>query len=130
MDDLQQLFNRHRKYILYLLAIFVLGWGFTERQSIFMGLILGTVISLFNLWTMVLRTQKFGEAVLEGKKVRSLGTLSRMAAAVLAVLIAVKYPKTFHLISVVIGLMTSYIVIMIDALISFIFRKDKQREER
>ncbi|MFS0645521.1 ATP synthase subunit I [Siminovitchia sp. 179-K 8D1 HS] len=130
MDDLQQLFNRHRKYILYLLAIFVLGWGFTERQSIFMGLILGTVISLFNLWTMVLRTHKLGEAVSEGKKVRSLGTLSRMAAAVFAVLIAMNYPSTFHLISVVIGLMTSYIVIMIDALISFIFRKDKQREER
>lgn len=130
MDDLQQLFNRQRKYILYLLAIFVLGWGFTEHQSIFMGLILGTVISLFNLWTMVRRTHKLGEAVSEGKKVRSLGTLSRMAAAVCAVLIAVNYPKTFHLISVVIGLMTSYIVIMIDALISFNVRKDKQREER
>jgi ATP synthase protein I len=113
-----------------LLAVFVLGWGFTGYQSIFMGFILGTAASLFNLWTLARRTEKFGQAVAEGKKVRSLGTLSRMAAAVLAVFIAAKYPETFHLPSVVIGLMTSYIVIVIDALISIIFRKDKQQEER
>ncbi|MBM7714492.1 ATP synthase protein I [Bacillus thermophilus] len=128
MDDLQQLFNRHRKYILYLLAIFVLGWGFTKHQSIFMGLILGTILSFFNLWSMVRRTNQVGEAVAKGKTVRSLGTLSRMAAAVLAVLIATNYPERFHLISVVIGLMTSYVVIMIDAIISLSFRKDKQRK--
>lgn len=130
MDDLQQLFNRHRKYILYLLAIFVLGWGFTPYQSIFMGLILGTAISFFNLWMMVRRMDKFGEAVLAGRKMRSLGTLSRMAAAILAVFIAMQYPENFNLISVIIGLMTSYLVIVIDALISILFRRDKQREER
>ena len=130
MDDLQVLFNRHRKYILYLLAILVLGWGFTPYQSIFMGLILGTAVSLFNHWTMIRRTRKLGEAVLEGRKMRSMGTLSRMAGAIAAVFIAMQYPETFHLISVIIGLMTSYIVILIDALISILFRKDKQREER
>lgn len=130
MDDLQQLFNRHRKYILYLLAILVLGWGFTPYQSIFMGLILGTSISFFNHWMMIRRTSKLGEAVLEGRKMRSIGTLSRMASAVFAVYIAMEYPEVFHLISVIIGLMTSYIVILIDALISILIRKDKQREER
>ncbi|RWR13473.1 ATP synthase subunit I [Siminovitchia fortis] len=130
MDDLQLLFYRYKKYILYLLAIFVLGWGFSHYQSIFMGLILGTSISFFNLWMMVRRMDKFGEAVLAGRKMRSLGTLSRMAAAILAVFIAVQYPETFNLMSVIIGLMTSYLVIVIDALISILFRKDKQREER
>ncbi|WP_144460114.1 ATP synthase subunit I [Siminovitchia fortis] len=130
MDDLQLLFYRYKKYILYLLAIFVLGWGFSHYQSIFMGLILGTSISFFNLWMMVRRMDKFGEAMLAGRKMRSLGTLSRMAAAILAVFIAVQYPETFNLMSVIIGLMTSYLVIVIDALISILFRKDKQREER
>src|SRR5690606_16922615 len=106
MDDLQLLFYRYKKYILYLLAIFVLGWGFSHYQSIFMGLILGTSISFFNLWMMVRRMDKFGEAVLAGRKMRSLGTLSRMAAAILAVFIAVQYPETFNLMSVIIGLMT------------------------
>ncbi|MFL6517019.1 MAG: ATP synthase subunit, partial [Bacillus sp. (in: firmicutes)] len=49
-----------------------------------------------------------------GKKPKSLGSLSRMAVAGIAALIALRYPEQFDMISLVIGLMTSYIVIMID----------------
>ena len=44
-----------------------------------------------------------------------------MATAVFAVMIAMEYPDYIHLISVVIGLMTAYIVIMIDNLLLFIY---------
>ena len=114
MPELKQMYIRQRKYIFLLLSAFVLGWGFTSYQSIFLGLILGTSLSLFNLWLMVRKVDQFGEAVAKGKKVRSLGMVSRMASAVLAVMIAMKYPDKVHLISVVLGLMTAYIVIMID----------------
>lgn len=114
MSDMKAMYTRQRKYIFYLMSLYVLGWGFTEYKSIFLGLVLGTALSLFNLWLMVRKTDKFGEAVLQGKKVRSLGSFSRMATAALAVIIALKYPDSFHLISVVLGLMTIYIVIMID----------------
>lgn len=114
MSEIKSMYTRQRKYIFFLLALYVLGWGFTTYQSIFLGLILGTSLSMFNLWLMVRKADKFGEAVLQGKKVRSLGSFSRMATAALAVMIALKYPESFHLISVVLGLMTSYIVIMID----------------
>lgn len=47
-----------------------------------------------------------------------------MATAVFAVMIALEYPDKLHLISVVFGLMTSYIVIMIDYFLqSFQLRK-------
>lgn len=114
MQDMQQMFQRHLKYILFLLAIYVLGWGFTDFQSVFGGLILGTALSLYNLWVMARKSKRFGEAIAEGKRVTSLGTFSRMASAGLAVLISMRYPEHFHLISVVLGLMTAYIVIMID----------------
>lgn len=114
MSDMKAMYTRQRKYIFYLMSLYVLGWGFTEYKSIFLGLVLGTALSLFNLWLMVRKTDKFGEAVLQGKKVRSLGSFSRMATAALAVIIALKYPDSFHLISVVLGLMTIYVVIMID----------------
>jgi ATP synthase protein I len=114
MSDIKAMYARQRKYIFFLLALYVLGWGFTSYQSIFLGLILGTGISLFNLWLMARKTVRFGEAVLQGKRVRSLGSFSRMASAAFAVIIALRYPESFHLISVVLGLMTSYIVIMID----------------
>jgi ATP synthase protein I len=63
---------------------------------------------------MVRKTVKFGESVDQGKKVRSLGSFSRFATAALAVVVSMRYPDQLHLISVVIGLMTAYIVIMID----------------
>ncbi len=108
------MFNRQRKYIIYLLAIYVLGWGFTDHKSVFLGLTLGTALSLYMHWGMTKRVSKFGEAVVQGKKVRSLGTTSRMAAAALGVIIVTRYPEMFHLLSLIIGLMTAYIVIMID----------------
>lgn len=101
-----------------------MGWGFSEYQAIFSGLILGTGVSLYNLWLLARRTSGFGDAVLEGKKVRSLGSFSRYAAAGFLVLIALEYPEQVHLISAVLGLMTSYFVIMIDFLIqSFHIRR-------
>jgi ATP synthase protein I len=116
MFDMQLMFRRYRKYILYLLSIYVLGWGVTEYQSVFLGLILGTSISLYNLWTMVRKHRQFGLALQEGKRT-TLGTASRMAASIVAVFFALKYPDYLHLISVILGLMTMYIVIMIDFLV-------------
>lgn len=114
MPEFQTMFARQRKWMFFLLSFYVLGWGFTAYQSIFLGLILGTSLSLFNLWMMARKIDKFGQAAAEGRTVRSLGSFSRMATGALAVVITLKYPEQFHLISVVIGLMTSYIVIMID----------------
>lgn len=108
------MFARQRRWMFSLLSIYVLGWGFTSYQSIFLGLVLGTSLSLFNLWLMVRKMDKFGDAVSQGKKVRSLGSFSRFATAALAVMIAMRYPEHFSLITMVIGLMTSYIVIIID----------------
>jgi ATP synthase protein I len=114
MPELQAMFSRQRRWMFFLLSFYVLGWGFTAYKSIFMGLIFGTSLSLFNLWLMVRKADQFGDNVLKGKKVRSLGSFSRMATGALAVVVAMRYPEQFHLISVVIGLMTAYIVIMID----------------
>ncbi|MGM0843517.1 MAG: ATP synthase subunit I [Bacillota bacterium] len=120
MMEIQQMYNRHSKYIFYLLSIYVLGWGFTDYQAVFLGLALGTAISLFNHWLLVRKTVNFGDKILAGEKVRSLGTASRMASAVFAAIIAVRFPESLHLPSVIIGLMTSYLVIMIDYLIQLL----------
>lgn len=114
MSEFRTAYVRQRKYILFLLAIYVLGWTFTSYQSIFLGLIFGTSLSLFNLWLIVRKADNFEDAILKGKKVRSLGSFSRMATAAFAVVIALEYPDRIHLISLVLGLMTSYLVIMID----------------
>ncbi|EKN66592.1 AtpI protein [Neobacillus bataviensis LMG 21833] len=114
MPELQFKFSRQRRWMFSLLSIYVLGWGFTSYQTIFLGLVFGTSLSLFNLWLMVRKMKQFDESVSQGRKVRSLGSFSRFATAALAVVVSMRYPEQLNLISVVIGLMTSYIVIMID----------------
>jgi ATP synthase protein I len=114
MSDIGTIYSRIRRYLFFLLSIYVLGWGFTDYPHIFGGLILGTALSMFNLWLMVRKMGQFDSAVAQGRRVRSLGSMSRMATGALAVIISMRYPDQFHIISVVLGLMTSYIVIMID----------------
>ena len=117
MPEYKVIFTQVRKYILFLLALFVLAWGFSPQKAIFLGLILGTSLSLFNLWLLMKKMDRFSAAMEQGRAMRSFGFLSRVATAVFAVIIAMKYPEYFHLISVIIGLMTAYIVIMINSFV-------------
>jgi len=100
----------------------------TPYKTVFLGLILGTSLSYMNMALLVRRMGKLSTAIDKGKKVGSLGTLSRMATAILGVAIAMKYPEHIHLISVVIGLMTSYVVIMIDFLLNTIQLNSNKKE--
>ncbi|MFG6114064.1 ATP synthase subunit I [Halobacillus sp. MO56] len=116
MEAYQQMITRQRKWMFYLLALFVLGWGLTPYASIFLGLLLGSSLSFYNLWLMQRKVDKFGEATARQKSVKGIGTFSRLMAGGLAVLIALQFEEYFHLIAVVLGLMTAYIVIMIEFL--------------
>lgn len=122
MQELDKMFNRQRKYIMYLLGFYVLGVVFTTYDPIFQGLILGTIFSLFIFWSMVQKNRKFSEAAVEGKKMKSLGSLTRMSAGALAAVIALRYPEKFQIVSVVLGLMTVYLVIMIDYFMQYLRR--------
>ncbi|MFS0783856.1 ATP synthase subunit I [Bacillus sp. 1P06AnD] len=113
MPDIQYMFKRQLKYILYLLALYVLGWGFTKYQAVFAGLILGTSVGLFNLWLLARRSIKIGEVAVAGKKARSVGSASRYASAILATIIAMRYPEHFSIISTVLGLVTATVVMII-----------------
>ena len=117
MPDLQFTFKRQLKYILYILAIYVLGWGFTDYQTIFAGLMLGTAISTFNAWLLMKKSQQVGASAAGGKPSRSIGTASRYAAAILAAIIALKYPQFINIYSTVLGLVTANVVIVIDYII-------------
>lgn len=46
-----------------------------------------------------------------------------MAAAVLGVVVAMRFEENFHIIAVVIGLMTSYLVMGLDGIVRLLSRK-------
>lgn len=117
MQDLQQVFVRQKKLIFFLLAICVLGWGFTSYQTVFAGIALGSLFGLYNFWLLVRRLEKFDRSLDEGKKVKSLGTAMRFASGVAAVAVAMSIPEQFHLGSTVIGLMIPYVYLLVDRIV-------------
>lgn len=114
MPEYEHMVNRQRKWMFYLLAILVLGAAFSPYPNFFNGLLLGSVISFYILWNLQQKIKRFGEAAAENRKIWGIGTFTRMASAGLAVLIALKFEVYFNLIGVIIGLVTCYIVIIID----------------
>lgn len=106
--------RRYAQYILYAIALFVLGYGFTPYKTIFLGSILGSVISFFILWSLHSKVKRLGQAVVEGRKATSLGTITRFSLAALGVIATIWYPELFHPIGVVIGLFLAYLIIFID----------------
>jgi ATP synthase protein I len=114
MTNNENQYARQRKWMFYLLAILVLGAGFTPYLQVFLGLLLGSAVSFYNLYLLQKKTIEFTEAVAKSEKPRGIGMISRFAAASLAIIIALRYEEYFDVIAVIIGLMTSYLVIMID----------------
>ncbi|SFE85426.1 ATP synthase protein I [Bacillus sp. OV194] len=127
MTEYTMTYRRYIKYTLFMLSFFVLGYGVTSCKSIFLGLSFGTLFSLFNLWSMYSRIERLGQAVINQQKVRTMGSLSRLLMGGLAVLIAMRYPQFFNLLSVVIGLMTVYIIMLIDSLTKTIRTPNEKR---
>ncbi|WP_240376163.1 ATP synthase subunit I [Bacillus piscicola] len=113
-------FGEHvRTYVqltLYALALYVLGWAFTPYSLLFFSLGVGALIGLFNLWSMYRDVKKLGEAAEQGKQAFTFGMLSRLATGVLAAVLIIRYPESFHIAGLVVGIMTPYILILFHSL--------------
>ena len=112
METLQEIYTRQKRVLFFLLALFVLGWGFTDFKQIFAGLILGSLFGLYNFWILIRRMNKFDRALTEGKRRTSLGTAMRFASGVAAAAIAISLPEQVDLVSTVIGLMIPYVLLL------------------
>lgn len=118
MSYTKERMNRERKLMFYLLALCVVGAGFTAYTRIFLGLLLGSSISFYNLWLLQTKVKNVAKAIKKDDKPKGLGVLSRFAAVAFGVIIAVYFDEYFEIISFIIGLMTSYLIIVIDFIIA------------
>lgn len=126
MFEFDSMVVRQRKGMLTLLALVVLGVVFLPYTRELNGLLLGGVISFYNLLVLQRKTRLLGDKAATKSKFRgSLGTVTRMAAAVLGVAIAMRFEESFHVIAVVIGLMLSYLIIFLDGIYYLLIRKNQ-----
>ncbi|CAM4068234.1 ATP synthase subunit I [Bacillus manliponensis] len=130
MIDVHGLVQRQKKYTYNFLALFVLGWGFTSYKEVFLGLIIGTIFSFLSLRIVASKTDKLLDRVTNGKEVKfkatAVSTYSRFATFGLLILFAAKYQHLIAIWSLGVGLLTGYLVMIID----FLYLQYKSREER
>lgn len=125
MDEYDKMVKDQRKWMLFLLAILVIGVSVAPNKQFFLGLLLGSIVSTFNLWFLQQKVRKFGKAITEGKSPVSLGTFTRMVTSVLAVVIALEFKDLFHMYATVLGLVSSYLVLFVDSFIRAIVDSNK-----
>lgn len=124
MSEYNQMIKRQRKWMLYLLAIFVLGSGFSSFPNIFNGLLLGGIISFYNMWNLQRNISRFGDSVVNNNPKIGIGTFTRLASAGLAIVVAIKLEDYFNLIGVIVGLVISYVVVLVEFGIRTFTQKD------
>lgn len=100
----------------FLLAIYFLGWGFTIYKAVFMGLILGTFVSIVNALFTAYKVDQFGKRVAAGLKPGGMGMLSRMSMAIIVVMLAIRFPDVLHIGGAIAGLMTVPLIFYITGL--------------
>lgn len=126
MFEFERMIARYKKGMLYLLILYVLGVVILPYTTVFNGLVLGGAISFYNLWLLQRRIKVVGEKTAKGNTTRGgLGTFSRMLLAAVGALVALRFPETFHIIAVVVGIMSSYIVIVLDGVVRLIANRGR-----
>ena len=113
--------------MLYLLAVIVLGAGFSPYPRFFSGLVLGTAFSFYHLWLLHRNMERFGAMIIHQGKRAGTGTFIRLGGAALAALIALRFEEHFHIIGVAIGLCTAYVIIFIDLAVHHLKEESRSR---
>src|SRR5690625_5931287 len=83
-------------------------------RTFFLGILVGHVVSYYGLRLLQNRAKAFGRLAVDGKRTSGLGTFFRLIGAGVAIWLALKYEEKIHIIGVVLGLTTSYVVMIID----------------
>jgi len=126
MFDYKVMSKDQRKWMLYLLVIIALGAIFTPYTRFFLGLLLGTAISFYNLWLLQRKVYAFGKAVVETGAPLGLGTFTRIVTSVLGVVVALRFEQFMNPYAVVIGLATSYVVLLVDSFVRAVWQARRE----
>ncbi|WP_227937039.1 ATP synthase subunit I [Alkalihalobacillus deserti] len=131
MISLEGKMKSYSLIVIVLIILFTIGFISTPLERQFLGLILGLIFSYISLWTTFRKARFVGEVAVAGLKNHMLlsyflsifGIAIRIALAIFCVWIALIYPESFHLISVITGYALIYIIIMADMLIQTVRKR-------
>ncbi|MGD9677953.1 MAG: ATP synthase subunit I [Vulcanibacillus sp.] len=120
LENYKRKIIRIAKYTLILEIIFGIGL-LTPYSAIFLGLILGTAVSLLNTVYAAWKVNKIGELAADinqkhKTKYSSTGMFTRMALSLLTIMLVLEYPQYFNLYATLTGLFITQIISAVDTI--------------
>lgn len=122
MTDYAYLTSRYSVITIIIICISLIAGLLGVYATFFLGLALGAIFSLLSLLSTYFQVKRTGNSVRSGKYKWVFGTVSRILLVAMAILIANDFPTYFHLIGVIIGLMSTYILILAGSFLQGITR--------
>jgi ATP synthase protein I len=126
IDDYSLRVRRVIQWTVFVLAAIFLAWGYSPYPTWFAGMALGAFMALLSTVYTAWKVNRVGEMAIRtngDKRRASLGTVTRFSMAVLATLIALRYPEQFHIVGMVIGLLIPSVIAWGDAVYFLIIDK-------
>lgn len=109
MSEFKTFFKLFLQYFIYLILIFFMIYMLTHSDFV-LGLIIGTVASAISTFVWY---HNLSKAINSDALYVSSGMGIRFLIAVMACLFWVRYPDTFNLLGIALGLMLTYVMIII-----------------
>lgn len=103
--DMARRLTRLTRFFFFGLAFLIFGWGFSQQSPFFSGAALGLLFGYIGASHLIRRVHLFGQAASAGRRTPNMGTMTRLALAALAAVIAASYPQYFSVPGLIIGLM-------------------------
>ncbi|MGL4521087.1 MAG: ATP synthase subunit I [Bacilli bacterium] len=114
---------RIHSVILLLVTLLIL---YPKTSTFGIGMLIGIAVNLYNLWLLKRKVVDFTERAISGAKLKGLGMLTRIAAALFGLMLAMKFLDQAGVMGLLFGLLTTLCVIVID----LIFFNHNVHEER
>ncbi|MED1103245.1 ATP synthase subunit I [Bacillus paramycoides] len=97
-----------------LLGVMLLGWFMTPFPAHFVGISIGVLVSMYCVWILGRRIEKFGDSIVKKEKAPMLGMVNRFAAAILGAIIMYEIEHQNFMWTFAAGIMGGYFLIVIN----------------
>lgn len=110
-------------------TLLILLWLFTPAKAFIAGLLLGGLISFYNILYLARRVRMAGQMAVAGGPglLRGTGMFNRILMVGLSVIITVRFPKVIDYRSLILGLLMYFILLIIMAVL--FARREKIKQE-
>ncbi|GAA0366584.1 ATP synthase subunit I [Bacillus horti] len=103
----------------------ILAWFFSSFSPFFAGVALGLWMGMISSVYTAFKVYKFGEAIASGRGRAGIGTGIRIGLALLGAFIAIRFPEYINVIGYAIGLFTTQVFVLGDAIINELSEQKK-----